>query len=100
MKAILMTKEFWLNSYFSVARFYGGIRIEGHEHMVMPDSGDLLRADFVRYYKKLGRGRLHRLIKDNQLASDKELKQICEKTLEETKTSKNKVFKQEKLFEQ
>lgn len=100
IKTILFTKENWMNSQLSIARFYGGLRLGGHEYMVMPDSGDLLRVDFVKYYKKLGRDRLIEIIRANNHVSDKELKALCEKDLKEVKESKNKKVEQSNLFEQ
>lgn len=101
MKAIMMTKLFWLNSYFSVAKYYGSIRIEGKEYRVMPQTGDLLRVDFIKFYKKLGRDKFMEIMQANNHASDKELKAVYDKALEEAKTeSKNKNVKQQELFEQ
>lgn len=99
INTILFTKENWMNSQLSVARFYGGLRLGGHEYMVMPDSGDLLREDFVKYYKKLGRERLIELIRANNLVSDTELNAVCEKALKETKESKDKKVEQQGLFQ-
>lgn len=96
IKTILFTKENWLNSQLSVARFYGGLRLGSHEYMVMPDSGDLLRDDFVKYYKKLGRKRLVDILQAHNHVPDKELKEICEVLLKETK---NKEGKQQNLFD-
>lgn len=62
MNAILMPAEFWMNSQLSVARHYGGIKIDGVQYVVV--GTDLLREDWVPVYKKLGRERTIGLIKN------------------------------------
>lgn len=99
IKTILFTKENWLNSQLSIARFYGGLRLGGHEYLIIPDSGDLLREDFIKYYKKLGRERFIEIMKANNQASEKELKAIYDTAVEEAKESKNKEVEQPNLFD-
>lgn len=62
MNAILMPAEFWMNSQLSVARHYGGIKIDGVQYVVV--GTDLLRKDWVPVYKKLGRERTIGLLKN------------------------------------
>lgn len=62
MNAILMPAEFWMNSQLSVARHYGGIKIDGVQYVVV--GTDLLRKDWVPVYNKLGRERTIGLIKN------------------------------------
>lgn len=95
IKTILFTKENWLNSQLSIARFYGGLKLGNHDYIIMRDSGDLLRMDFAKYYTKLGRKKLHEILRANNHVQDKELKEICEKALKETK---NPQVKQQDLF--
>lgn len=91
MNAIVMTKEFWTNSQFSIARYYGRIRVDGHEWIIVNKDGkdifqlsveaakdrrkkaiepgepaDLCRTDFVPIYRKLGRDLFLKFIQENQ----------------------------------
>lgn len=76
MKAVLMAKEFWLNSQFSIARFYGGINVDGKIYKIIGEKQDLLQEDFIALYKQLGRESFISILKDNQSADDKTLKEI------------------------
>ena len=51
-----------MNSQLSVARHYGGIKIDGVQYVVV--GTDLLRKDWVPVYNKLGRERTIGLIKN------------------------------------
>lgn len=102
---IVMAEEYWADSYLSVARYYGGIQFNGHEYQIVnkhgitifelsdPDSkhyvgdgnrkaielgepADLVRKDFITYYRRLGRDRFLDVLKEHQQASDTELKKI------------------------
>lgn len=90
MNAIVMTEEFWANSQFSIARYYGRIRIDNHDWVIVNKDGkdifelsreaekagrekaiepgepaDLCRADFVPIYRKLGRERFLEFLEQN-----------------------------------
>ena len=90
MNAIVMTEEYWANSMFSIARYYGKISIDGHEYVIVDKRGhdifecsieaqkagrekaiepgepaDLCRTDFVPFYRKLGREQFLRFIEEN-----------------------------------
>lgn len=90
MNAIVMTEEFWTNSQFSIARYYGQIRIgnnywvivnkygktiyelsreaekAGREKAIEPgEPADLCRIDFVPIYRKLGRERFLEFLEQN-----------------------------------
>lgn len=98
---ICMAERYWINSQFSIARFYGGCKIGGHEYLIVNKDGkdlwqctaeanrrgntlaimpgepaDLLRKDFVKHYRRLGRDRFLEVLKQNQRTSDKELQKI------------------------
>ena len=62
MNAILMSAEFWMNSQLSVAKYSGGIKIDGVQYVVV--GTDLLRKDWIPVYTKLGRERTIGLIKN------------------------------------
>lgn len=64
MNIILLGKDYWMNSMFSVARHYGWTRIDGHEYRVMPPADDLVRSDWVKIYTKYGRDKVLELLKD------------------------------------
>ena len=63
-KTILIEEGCWINSQLSVARFYGGIKFNGEEYVIIPPKNDLLLKDWVPVYKKLGRERTIGLIKN------------------------------------
>ena len=94
-KAILFTKESWMNTQLSVAKYSGGVQIvdEGGKKrtffVVNKDGKDLTQADisegepadlvdkeFIPLYKKLGRTLFIGIVQANPLASRKELKDI------------------------
>ena len=62
MNAILMPAEFWMNSQLSIAKYSGGIKIDGVQYVVV--GTDLLRKDWIPVYTKLGRERTIGLIKN------------------------------------
>ena len=90
MNAIVMTEEFWANSQFSIARYYGRIRVDGHDWVIVNKDGkdifelsreaektgrekaiepgepaDLCRDDFIPIYRKLGRERFLEFLEQN-----------------------------------
>lgn len=102
MSAVIMTEEYWANSYLSVVRYYGGINVNGDEYkivnkdgitleelsdprskhyvgdgMAIPpgDPADLVRKDWIPIYKKLGRDRAIELVKNGTTL--KEAKKIA-----------------------
>ena len=60
---ILIKEGYWMNSQLSVARFYGGIKFNGEEYVIVPPKNDLLLSKWVPVYKALGRERTVNLIK-------------------------------------
>ena len=106
MNAIVMTEEFWRNSPFSIARYYGRISIEGKEYVIVNKDGkdifqcsaeaakmgrekaiesgepaDLCQRDFVPIYRKMGREKFLQFIKDNpDITTVKQAKEKLEAT--------------------
>lgn len=95
IKTILMTKEAWLNSQFSVAKYSGGITIGGDggkQRMLLivdkfgqdltqtsipaGEPADLLDKDFIPYYKKLGRDKFIALLKEKSFLDREGLKKF------------------------
>lgn len=95
---ICMTEEFWANSQLSIARYYGRIKFNGHEYWILDKKGrdlfecsaiadkegrekaiepgepaDLVRQDFRKVYRELGRDRFLELLDLNRLHSDREI---------------------------
>lgn len=91
MSAVIMTEKCWANSYFSIAKYYGGVKIDGHEYKIVNKEGvtleelsnpsskhyvksgkaippgepaDLVRKDWIPVYRKLGRDRTIKLVRD------------------------------------
>lgn len=96
-----MCEEYWANTHFSVARYYGQIRAFGAEYIIVNKEGkdifecsqeaemagrdkaiepgepcDLCNTDFVKYYRKLGRDKFINILKENRRASEVELHKI------------------------
>lgn len=94
-----MTEEYWVNSQLSVARYYGGINLDGSEYIIVDKLGrdlwecsaiaeregrdkaieagepaDLILAALQKAYKKLGRDRIIDLIKEGK--TEKEIKAL------------------------
>ena len=101
IKVILLTKETWMNSPLSVAKYYGGIHLtcdggkkrtflivnkEGKElnQVSIPacEPADLVDKEFIPLYKKLGRTLFIGIVQANPLASLKELKDILTESAE------------------
>ena len=53
-----------MNSQLSVARFYGDIKFNGEEYVIVPPKNDLLLSKWVPVFKALGRERTVKLIKN------------------------------------
>lgn len=94
MNAILMTKEVWLNSQFSIARFYGGIHINGIRYIIMGSEQDLVNNDFAKYYHKLGRDRFIQVLEQHKYASKTSVAQAMRNALSEFKVIKRTVKQQ------
>lgn len=93
---ILMTEEYWRNSYLSIARHYGQINFNGKIYMIVNKHGetlleisermekegkdgyaippgepvDLILMEWVPVYRRLGRKRVMELIKANVSLKD------------------------------
>lgn len=99
---LLMTEEYWANSQLSVAKYYGGINLDGREYIIVDKLGrdlwecsaiaerdgrdkaiepgepaDLILATLQKAYRKLGRDRIIALIKEGK--TEKELKALGNK---------------------
>lgn len=94
-KAILLTKESWMNSQLSVAKYSGGVQVTGEGgkkrtlfivnkegkdlyQVGIPsgESADLVDKEFIPLYKKLSRDLFISIVNANPLTSRKELKEI------------------------
>lgn len=94
-KHILLTKESWMSSQLSVAKYAGGLQIIGEggkkrTFLVVNKEGkdlnqvsipagepaDLVDKEFIPLYKKLGRDLFIAIVNANPLVSRKELKEI------------------------
>ena len=101
MKTILFTKESWLRSQLSVAKYSGGVQIEDEDgkkrtFLIVNKEGkdlnkvsipasepaDLVDKEFIPLYKKLGRTLFIGIVQANPLASRKELKDILTESAE------------------
>ena len=68
-----------MNTQLSVARFYGGIKFDGEEYIIMPPKNDMVQFEWAAIYRKLGREKFIELIKQNESLADakKILKTKC-----------------------
>jgi len=87
MDAIIMTKEYWMNSQLSIARLCGGIQLNGKEYLVVNKEGktlyqcgidtgepaDLIDGQYLSIYRKVGRERFIEMVEKKM--SLKEMKQ-------------------------
>ena len=102
IKTILFTKESWMNSQLSIAKYSGGVQVVGEggkkrtffivnkEGKDLTQAGipegepaDLVDKEFIPLYKKLGRTLFIGIVQANPLASRKELKDILTEQAEE-----------------
>lgn len=95
MRAILMTKEFWLNSQFSIVRFFGGVRINGTLYIIMGSEQDLVDDRFAKYYNKLGREKFMQILEQNNRTSHETVMRAMEDALNALKTLKRAKNKQD-----
>lgn len=65
MKPILIEEDYWMSSQLSVARFYGGIKFNGEEYVIVPPKNDMIQSKWAAIYRKLGREEFIELIKQN-----------------------------------
>lgn len=103
-KSILLTKESWMNSYLSVAKYSGGVQVTGEDGktrtlLIVNKEGkdltqvgispgepaDLVDKEFIPLYKKLGRDLFISIVNANSLVSRGELKNILTEAVEEKK---------------
>lgn len=103
-KTILLTKESWMNSYLSVAKYSGGVQVTGEDGktrtlLIINKEGkdltqvgispgepaDLVDKEFIPLYKKLGRDLFISIVNANSLVSRGELKNILTEAVEEKK---------------
>jgi hypothetical protein len=112
MAAILMTEEYWASSQFSVTRYYGRIKIneleyyivnkegkdvfecsieaekEGREKAIEPgEPADLVRKDFIPFYRKLKRDKFIEVLNANQHTDDGILKKIYKELCDKNKSA-------------
>jgi len=104
MKPILMTEEFWANSHFSVARYYGEVKVNGSRYVIIDKTGrdifelsaiaakegrekaiepgepaDLIREEFIPLYKKHGRDKFIKVLKAHpEVETVKQMKALFE----------------------
>lgn len=106
MKAILIAKEYWMNSQLSVAKYTGGVTVTDKDgthrryvvvnskgstdwtHLDASEPADLIDADFIEYYKKLGRDKMIVLLDFNKLLSHSSLKDLLNREVEKLKAEK------------
>lgn len=100
-KSILLTKESWMNSQLSVAKYSGGVQVTGEDgkkrtlyivnkegkdlyQVGIPpgEPADLVDKEFVPLYKKLGRDLFIRIVNANPLMSRKDLKERLAQAVE------------------
>lgn len=114
MAAILMEEEFWRNSQFSIARFYGAINVkignENIEYIIVNKEGkdifecsaeaekagrekaidpgepvDLVDRRYVPVYRKIGREAFIKLITEHENLTPELAKELAEEYVESNK---------------
>ena len=51
---VVIPKNVWLSSQLSIARYYGGCTVDGHQYTVVSGSEDLVRNDWLPIYRRVG----------------------------------------------
>ena len=99
---LLMTEEYWANSPLSIAKYYGGMELDGRKYIIVDKLGrdlwecskiaekegrdkaiepgepaDLILATLQKAYRKLGRDHIIELIKEGK--TEKEIKALGNK---------------------
>lgn len=92
---IVMAEDYWANSHFSIARYYGRISVSGHVYVIVNKDGkdifelsaeaekagrekaieagepcDLCLLEMIPVYRHFGRKRFFELLEDGKKASD------------------------------
>lgn len=92
---LLMTEEYWVNSQLSIARYYGGMELDGRKYIIVDklgrdlrecskiaekegrekaiepgDPADLILATLQKAYRKLGRDHIIALIKEGKTENE------------------------------
>ena len=81
---LLMEQEYWTNTYYSIARNTGGVKINGKDYIVVDKFGrslyetsipagaaaDLIYVGLQRSYKKLGREAIIEALNKGKTLSD------------------------------
>lgn len=52
---IVITFDRWSSCHLSIARYTGGVIINGIEYRILPPENDLVRKDWIPIYKSMGR---------------------------------------------
>ena len=60
-----------MGTHLSVARFSGGFTSGGKEWLLMPQYYDMVRLDFVKYYRILGRDKFMEVLRSNPSDDEK-----------------------------
>lgn len=60
---ILIEEGYWMNSQLSVARFFGGMKINGEQYIIVPPKNDMIQSKWAKVYRKLGREKFIEVIK-------------------------------------
>ncbi|GAB3324426.1 hypothetical protein GCM10027299_21660 [Larkinella ripae] len=47
-----ISKDYWMHSHLSIARFYGSIKINGIQYILNPKTEELVRADVLKAERK------------------------------------------------
>ena len=65
MTPILIKESYWMNSQLSIARFYGGMKFNGEDYIIVPPKNDMIQSKWAEVYRKLGREKFIDIIKKN-----------------------------------
>lgn len=102
---LLMEQEYWMNTYYSVARYTGGVKINGKDYIVVDKFGrsmyktsipagetaDLIYVGLQKSYKQLGREAIIEALNKGRTLSEIKAMEKPKKEI--------KIVKQTSLFE-
>jgi hypothetical protein len=97
-KAILIGPDNWQYNQLSIARHYGGIRIDGEEYFIDGASNYLVRHDWAGVVKAAGIERTKSLIRSGYTTASSAMAVIRKEKAEEKTRKKAPDDRQTKLF--
>lgn len=99
MNELIISKDYWLSSELSIARFYGGIKINGRQYDILPPHDDLVCREIKDAYQFFGRQQIIDFLNKKMSIKEIKLLMIDERKNRKAKSeTKKAVHKERSLF--